>query len=53
MITLKDVGGIVRSFDEFDIQHLPRDENSRANDLVQEASGYRVTRGNSIFLKIQ
>jgi hypothetical protein len=34
----------MRSFDEFDIRHVSRVENSRANYLAQEASGYRVTR---------
>jgi hypothetical protein len=32
-------------FDEFDIQHISRVKNSKANDLKQKASGYRVTRG--------
>jgi ribonuclease HI len=36
---------IMRSFNEFDIRHICRVENSRANDLAQKASGYRVTRG--------
>jgi hypothetical protein len=36
---------IMHSFDEFDIRHISRAENSRANDLAQEASGYWVTRG--------
>jgi ribonuclease HI len=30
------------SFDEFCIHHIPRHENSRANDLAQGASGYNV-----------
>jgi hypothetical protein len=36
---------IMRSFNEFDIRHICRVENSRANDLAQEASCYWVTRG--------
>jgi ribonuclease HI len=36
---------VKRSFDEFDIWHISRAENSRANDLAQEASGYRITEG--------
>jgi hypothetical protein len=34
----------VRSFDDFNIRHISRVENFIANDLAQEASGYRVTR---------
>jgi ribonuclease HI len=34
----------VRSFDEFDIRHISRVENSRANSLAQEASSYRIPR---------
>jgi hypothetical protein len=30
----------VRSFEEFDVRHISRAKNSRANDLAQEASGY-------------
>jgi hypothetical protein len=30
------------NFDEFCIHHIPRHENCRANDLVQEAFGYNV-----------
>ena len=37
--------GIIRSFDEFDIRHIMRTENHRANDLAQKASGYCVNRG--------
>jgi hypothetical protein len=33
---------IIRSFNECDIQHISIVENSRANDLAQGASGYRV-----------
>jgi ribonuclease HI len=36
---------IVCSFDEFDIWHISRADNSRANDLAQGASGYQVARG--------
>lgn len=33
---------IIRSFDKFDIQHMSRAENHRANNLAQDASGYRI-----------
>jgi hypothetical protein len=36
---------IIHSFDEFSIQHISRVENHRANDLAQDASGYRIKRG--------
>jgi hypothetical protein len=36
---------IIHSFDEFDIQYISRIENSRANDLAHEASGYQITQG--------
>jgi hypothetical protein len=42
---LKDVGGIIHSFDEFSIRHISRVENHRANNLTQDASGYRIKRG--------
>jgi ribonuclease HI len=44
---------IVHSFGEFDIRHISRAENSRANSLAQEASCYHITRGSFIFLKIR
>jgi ribonuclease HI len=34
--------GIIHSFDEFSIQHISRVENHRANNLAQDASGYRI-----------
>jgi hypothetical protein len=36
---------IPRSFDEFDIRQIFRAKNSRANNLAQKASGYRITQG--------
>jgi ribonuclease HI len=36
---------IIKVFDMFSIQHIPREENSRANWLVQQASGYVVSQG--------
>jgi ribonuclease HI len=36
---------IIHSFDEFSIRHIFRVENHRANNLVQDASGYRIKRG--------
>jgi ribonuclease HI len=35
---------IIRSFDEFDIRHISRDENCKANNLAQDASGYQIKR---------
>jgi hypothetical protein len=32
-------------FDEFSIRHISRVENHRANNLAQDASGYRIKRG--------
>jgi ribonuclease HI len=34
---------IIKLFDTFSIKHIPREENSRANRLAQQASGYIVT----------
>jgi hypothetical protein len=36
---------IIHYFDEFNIWHISRVENYRANKLVQDASGYRIKRG--------
>jgi hypothetical protein len=36
---------IINLFDMFSIKHIPREENSRANRLAQQASGYVVTQG--------
>jgi hypothetical protein len=36
---------IIKLFDMFSIKHIPREENSRANRLAQQASGYVVTQG--------
>jgi hypothetical protein len=36
---------IVKLFDTFSIKHIPREENSKANRLAQQASGYIVTQG--------
>ena len=33
---------IIDSFNSFSIQHIPREDNSRANALAQHASGYRA-----------
>jgi hypothetical protein len=32
---------IIALFDDFTVQHVYRDENTVANDLVQQASGFR------------
>jgi ribonuclease HI len=37
--------GIIYSFDEFSIRHISRVENHRANNLAQDALGYRIKRG--------
>jgi ribonuclease HI len=36
---------IIKLFDTFSIKHVPQEENSRANRLAQQASGYIVTQG--------
>jgi hypothetical protein len=36
---------IIKLFDTFSIKHIPQEENSRANRLAQQASGYIVTQG--------
>jgi ribonuclease HI len=36
---------IIKLFDTFSIKHIPREENSRANHLAQQASGYVVSQG--------
>ena len=36
---------IIQSFDEFNIQHISKVENCRANNLAHDASGYRIKRG--------
>jgi hypothetical protein len=42
---LEKCWGIIHSFDEFSIQRISRVENNRANNLAQDASGYRIKRG--------
>jgi hypothetical protein len=36
---------IIKLFDLFSIKHIPREENSLANRLAQQASGYIVSKG--------
>jgi ribonuclease HI len=36
---------IIKLFDTFSIKHIPREENSRVNQLAQQASGYIVSQG--------
>jgi ribonuclease HI len=36
---------IIHSFDEFNIRHISRVENHRANSLAQDASGYQIKLG--------
>jgi ribonuclease HI len=33
---------IIHSFDELNVLHISRAENCRANNLAQDASGYRI-----------
>jgi ribonuclease HI len=42
---------IIALFDDCTIKHISRDENTVANDLVQQASGFRLNRGKFSFLK--
>jgi hypothetical protein len=42
---LEKCWGIIYSFDEFSIRHISRVENHRANNLAQDASGYRIKQG--------
>ena len=35
---------IISCFDEFVIQHIPKDSNKKVNALAQQASGYNVTK---------
>src|SRR4051812_26937758 len=42
---------IIRSLDTFTISHIPREENSRANVLAQQASGYHINRGKFFILE--
>ena len=36
---------IIKSLDTFTIHHIPREQNSRANCLAQQASGYHISKG--------
>jgi ribonuclease HI len=42
---LEQCWDIIHSFDEFSIRHISRVENHRANNLAQDASGYRIKQG--------
>jgi ribonuclease HI len=42
---LEKCWGIIHSFDEFSIWYISRVENHRANNLAQDALGYRIKRG--------
>ena len=42
---------VIATFDKFAIHHIYRHENSRANVLPQQASGYMVTKKNFASLK--
>jgi ribonuclease HI len=41
---------IIALFDNFTVQHVSRDKNTLVNDLVQQASGFRLNRGKFSFL---
>jgi hypothetical protein len=49
---LEKYWSIIHSFDEFSIRHISRVENYKANNLAQDASGYRIKRGNFTTPKI-
>jgi hypothetical protein len=36
---------IIKLFDTFSIKHIPQEENSRVNQLAQQAWGYIVSQG--------
>jgi hypothetical protein len=40
---------IIALLDDFTVQCVPRDENTMANDLMQQASGFQANRENSVF----
>nr|AAX95392.1 Reverse transcriptase (RNA-dependent DNA polymerase), putative [Oryza sativa Japonica Group] len=42
---------IIANFDNFAIKHIARRDNSRANDLAQQASGYNVKKGLFLILE--
>ena len=42
---------IIKSLDTFTIHHIPREENSRANCLAQQASGYHISKGIFLYYK--
>jgi ribonuclease HI len=42
---LEKCWGIIHSYDEFNIWHISRVENHRANNLAQDASSYQIKRG--------
>jgi hypothetical protein len=42
---------IIANFDNLAIRHIARRDNSRANDLAQQASGYNVKRGLFLILE--
>jgi hypothetical protein len=42
---------IIALFDDFTVQHVSKDENTMANDLAQQASGFQVNRGKFRFLE--
>jgi hypothetical protein len=42
LVILKKYWDIIHSFDGFNIRHISRVENCRANILAQDASGYQI-----------
>jgi hypothetical protein len=43
---------IIALFNDFTVQHASRDENSLANDLTQQTSGFQSNRGKFSFLPV-
>jgi hypothetical protein len=42
---------IIKSLNTFAIYHIPREEDSRANCLAQQASGYYISKGKKFILQ--
>ncbi|XP_050876091.1 uncharacterized protein LOC127079763 [Lathyrus oleraceus] len=44
---------LLKRFEQVNLQHIPRQENQRANDLAQEASGYKTTRNQNEEIQVR
>lgn len=42
---------LIKGMNKLHICHVPRLENSRANDLAQQASGYNISKGRFLIIK--